>query len=243
MSGQQIVTSSDAFGLFKVQELYEGDFWIGKSAETGLPYDTPTKLRSTKCHIILFYDQFTDPLLFDIWARLAQAIGGPIIAGLNTTARKEVMDAFAWTNSQIDHPLRDFVINGTPTILVYRMGWPQAYYNGELSFDALRKWILQLACKPGYREPDLTFTGVAAVEAEEFVPDVRIENFAWPTSSRDYTAFTGEIGPRGGEQAQVFQDQIGVTEEVIQPELITEQVGTVTEQIQNIGFFDESQYQ
>jgi len=184
-----VVVSPDQFGQFKVREMTESDFFLGSA--------TPTALKSPKCHILLFYEPATvDPNLIDIWNYLAQTIGGPVIGAVNVSARTEIMDAFFATAQDPDHPLNDYTISGVPTILVYRNRWPQAFYNGELSYDALHKWILVLACKPGYKERDSTFIGVESVQASEYAPDRRIEGYPWPTSSRDYTAETGERSTR-----------------------------------------------
>lgn len=194
MSGQYIAVSPDAFGQFRVKELNESDFWLASA--------TPTALKSGKCHIILFYEPTSvDPELINIWNRLAQTIAGPVIAAVNTSARGEIMDAFMAVGSDVDNPLYDFTGFGVPTIIVYRNRWPQAFYNGELSYDAIKKWISVLACKPGYKERTSLFSGVAAVEPDVYVPESRIENFAYPTSSRDFTAQLGD-NPRGSYQPQ-----------------------------------------
>lgn len=218
MSGQRIVVSPDAFGQFKVRELGEADYFLGSA--------TPTALKSPKCHIILFYEPgSTDPQLIEIWNTIAQTTGGPVIAAVNTSARGEVMEAFLNTSQDPDHPLNDYAISGIPTILVYRNRWPQAFYNGELSYDALKKWILVLACKPGYRERDSTFTGIEAVQADEFVEDTRIENYPYPTSSRDYTSNIGQrAGTRGGEVIDINEDiPEEEVEEPIEEEVVSEE--------------------
>lgn len=193
----QIEAPSDLFGRFNVKELTESDFY-------GKKFRTPTALKSNRCHIILFYDVYdrTSSEMREIWLALAQSIAGPVIAAVNTSAREEVMQSFYDTANDLDNPLNDFTIRGTPTILVYRNGWPQAYYNGELSFDALKKWILVLACQPGYKERDSRFTGVASVVSDQYVSDPRTEAFAFPTSSRDFTATIGE-GTRSSQPAPI----------------------------------------
>lgn len=258
MSGQGIVISPDAFGQFKVKEMNESDFWLGSA--------TPISLKSPKCHIILFYEPTSvDPGLITAWNLLAQTIAGPVIAAVNTSARGEIMDAFLAVESDIDNPLNDFTGFGVPTIMVYRNRWPQAFYNGELSYDALKKWILVLACKPGYKERQSRFHGIRAVVPDEYIDDPRIENFPYPTSSRDFTAFTGE-STRGGdgqyvddsqgqyydqsgeeEAGQYAEDQVSsgdeqpASEELTPEELdIAKKSGIAIETPQDVGFIDES---
>jgi hypothetical protein len=225
MSERVIVASPDAFGQNRVTELKESSFWLGSA--------TPTALKSPKCHIVLFYEPAsTDPELLTIWDLLAQTIAGPVIAAVNTSARTEVMEAFLGVNSDIDNPLNDFSGFGIPTILVYRNRWPQAFYNGELSYDALKKWILVLACRPGYKEPSSLFSGVEAVVPEQYVKDDRIENYAYPTSSQDFTATTGDkSGSYQEEPVDEYQD--------ITSQDTTNQEQMYTENVSDVGYLDE----
>lgn len=237
MSGEQIVALPDLFGQFKVVEMSVSHFWIGNNPLTQQPYATPTALRVTKCVIILFYEPIsTDPEMIDIWNQIAQDVAGPTIAAVNTSSKTEIMNAFFETGNNPDHPLNNFSIQGTPTILVYRSGWPQAFYNGELSYDAIKKWILILACKPGYREPDSTFIGTRAIASDIYLEDTRIENYPYPTSSRDFTASIGET-PRGAVEYSenynnIPQQQNGQIVEKVQN-------GQIVEKVQDIGFIDE----
>jgi len=199
----RIYSSKDAFGKMGVKELTDADFFLGSAS--------PTALRSERPHVILFYqmERNTDPdnePLFLIWRELARTIAGPVIASVNASERDSIMNAFASVSADLDNPLHDFSGFGFPTIIVYRNRWPQAYYNGELSYDAIKKWILVLAMIPGYTERRSLFHGVSAVEPDFYAEDTRIEDYPYPTSSRDFTAFTGE-NPRGGESAVVQPGQ------------------------------------
>jgi hypothetical protein len=145
MSGEAIYAPSDAFGQFRVKEMSESDFALESA--------TPIALKDPSCHILLFYEpSSTDPRMLNIWEKLARDIGGPVIGAVNTTARREVMAAFFRVKGDLDDPFNAFTSIKTPTIMVYRSRWPQAFYNGQLSYDAIRGWITTLACKPGYRE-------------------------------------------------------------------------------------------
>ena len=223
MNAARLSVNADLFGQFKVKELSEGDFWLGSA--------TPTSLKSAKPHIVLFYEPMSvDPDLIDIWQSLAQSIAGPVIAAVNVSARGEVMDAFQAVGADVDNPLYDFTGFGYPTIIVYRSRWPQAYYNGELSFDAIKKWILVLATKPGYKERTSLYHGVRSVIPDEYVSDVRIQNFPYPTSSRDFTADIGE-NPRGYQPQNYQQEEEGYEEE--------EAYGDINESPVDVGYLEE----
>lgn len=149
MSGTEsvIFLPSDAYGQFNVKEMSESDFALQSA--------TPTAIKDQACHIILFYEpSSTDPVLIEMWAEIARNIGGPVIAAVNTSARREIMAAFFKVQGDFDDPFNAYTGFKYPSILAYRKRWPQAFYNGELSYDAIVGWIKTLACKPGYRELD-----------------------------------------------------------------------------------------
>jgi hypothetical protein len=162
MSGQRIVTSRDAFGRNGVKELRDQDFWIGSA--------NPTALKDNRCHVVLFYeitadtDVNNDPL-FAIWRYLAQTIAGPVIAAVNASERDGIMAAFTDVSNDPDNPLYDFSGFSLPQIIVYRNRWPQAYYNGSFDYDSLKKWILVLACRTGYRNRTPLYYDVNAIDA------------------------------------------------------------------------------
>lgn len=229
----RVYTSRDAFGRIGVKELTDNDWWLGSA--------TPTSLKSERPHVILFYqmERNTDPdnePLFLIWRELARTIAGPVIASVNASERDAIMNAFASVAADLDNPLHDFTGFGFPTIIVYRNRWPQAYYNGELSYDAIKKWILVLAMTPGYTERRSLFHGVSAVEPDFYAEDTRVEDYPYPTSSRDFTAFTGE-NPRGGDSAVVqpgFEDEGGeqtTTTTIVEPAPAEEVQETVVEDV------------
>lgn len=148
-------TSLNFFEIIKVKELQPDDFYLGSR--------TPTMLKSQDVTIILAYLPGDDESeeLKDIWAALASRIAGVQFAAINGAQQTEIMKAFYVTAGDPDHPLYPFNLNGFPTILVYRKGWPQAFYNGERNFDDLEAYCLELAWRAGYYEPVNDYEGVA----------------------------------------------------------------------------------
>lgn len=147
MSAPVIYAPSDAFGQFRVKELSESDF--------ALRSETPTALMSSDMTVILFYEpNGIDPQILGLWDEIARRIGGATIAAVNMSSRREVMKAFFDVQADFDNPFNAYTGFISPSIIVYRKRWPQAFYNGELSEDAVVAWISQLAWKPGYRELD-----------------------------------------------------------------------------------------
>jgi hypothetical protein len=140
------------FKTIKIRELQAGDFYLGS--------ETPTMTKNRDTTIIVFYaldpaSGVSDDLseLKDMLASLAYAIAGVSFAVVNSSTQSEIMKAFFETGQDPDHPLYPFRVISFPTILVYRKGWPQAFYNGEINYDALQDYVLNTAWRPGYYEP------------------------------------------------------------------------------------------
>jgi len=179
---------SDGFSR-GVKKLGARDFWLGTAM--------PTALQSRETHIILFFNPQAPSFqqgYKEIWMRLADNIAGVTIASVNVVVQEDIMKAFIAVASDIDNPLNQFSGFGVPTIIVYRNRWPQAYYNGEISYGAISKWITALAVKPGYHEKQLLIDGLELIDPDQYVDQTRLQNFAYPTSSQSYTSTIGEVG-------------------------------------------------
>jgi len=218
MSGQQIVVAPDQFGLFRVHEMRENEWYLGSA--------TPTSIKSLKAHIILFYEpQTVDPALIDIWNLLAQTVAGPVIAAVNMSARAEVMDAFMAVQADVDNPLWPFTGFNPPAIIAYRNRWPQAFYPYDLalSYNSIKLWISKLACKPGYRN---TIKG----DLEGVVP-----------IGEDLTSEQERISMNYPNEEPAVTDPNDVAEQ--DPEDFYDQqeqeVGTVDEDVEDVGYLDD----
>jgi hypothetical protein len=150
----------DFYGVVKVLELDSKDFYLGSR--------TPTMLKSKDTTLILFYvpDDPDSESLKDIWAALGEELAGIDFAAVNGSNKKEVMKAFVETGGDPDHPLFPFRVAGFPTIMTYRGGWPQAYYNGPRTYDDLLDYCMELAWKTGYYEPTNAYAGVGVSRPE-----------------------------------------------------------------------------
>ena len=180
-----VETIRSVFPYLRVKELNSNDFYIGSR--------TPTMLKDPNPTVILFYSPNNQESLelAPIWARLAERVAGVTMAAVNVLQNETLMKEFQATNNNLDHPLAPYAISGVPTILVYRDGWPQAYYNGEKSEEAILQWIFVLAVKVGYKEPDTRYTGISPIQSTNVVKDRREGDFIFPTSSRDFTSGIG----------------------------------------------------
>lgn len=145
---------TDIFPSRSVRELTSSDF--------GVDSLTPIYLLVEGCNIILFYsnelDSDTLTGLGNLWSELSYNIESVGFYSVNSSKQKEIMDAFEEIEEDIDHPLHLYKISAYPTILVYRNGWPQAFYNGELSYEDMYTFITTLACVPGYKDTRNTYS-------------------------------------------------------------------------------------
>jgi len=177
---------ADFFAFVKVKELQPDDFYLGSR--------TPTMLKSRDATLILFYlpsDEESGQLK-DIWAALSTELAGIQFAAVNGSRATEIMKSFVETGGDPDHPLFPFKVNGFPTIMVYRDGWPQAYFNGERSYDTLLAYCLELAWKVGYYEPNNIFEGVATSRPELVAYERRTSGASY---SKDYVEQLSEREP------------------------------------------------
>lgn len=178
MSDSVLYTRNGRFyELSKVKELQPNDYYLGSR--------TPTALKSTSVTIIFFYlpSDKTSQELRDIIAVLAASVAGIDYVAVNGAEEKEILKAYVETGNDVDHPLFPFAVTGFPTIMVYRKGWPQAYYNGDRTYDALLAYSLELAAKPGYYEPVNDYEGVAPSDPTLYAYERRLPG----STKSDYT--------------------------------------------------------
>lgn len=204
------------FTVVKVRELKGSDFYLGSV--------TPTYMKYKGCAVILFYIP-SDPVsqaLQIVWAQLAATLAGIAFMAVNCSVEDDVVRAFSEMAQDPDHPCHPFYLGGFPLIITYRKGWPQAYYNGELSYDAIQNYAITLACQPGYYEPVNDYLGVGRTllddqgEYDLVVPDGRAVGATVPATSRSY--FVPEEVSEGepivaGEGEEVIVENVGEEEE------------------------------
>ena len=98
--------------------------------------------------------------LFEIWNDAASKNPGAKLAECNVMINKEIANAFITVKSDCNHPFYWAGVNQYPFILVYRGGWPQAFYNGNRTTLDIINYSLQLACKSCYTEKEQKFKGI-----------------------------------------------------------------------------------
>ena len=110
-------------------------------------------LKHDECVLVLFYVENTESMqLVNIWALAAQQIAGPVFAAVNVLSERAVAEAFTKLKSVGNHSLHWAAIKQFPFILVYRNGYPAAFYNGSREVQAIIDYALTLACEAGYYE-------------------------------------------------------------------------------------------
>lgn len=128
-----------------VRNLRERDFALGTKELITLNYDD--------CILILFYgDNIESQNVMRIWAEAAAQVAGPVFAGVNLIYENKIAESFMRIRQDTNHPFHEMGIQQLPFILVYRGGWPQAFYQGQRTVADFIDYSLTLACTPGYTE-------------------------------------------------------------------------------------------
>lgn len=118
-------------------------------------------LKSPDCTLILFYGENTESRrLLNIWNMAASQAAGPHFAAVNLMLERDLAAAFTELQSNGSHSLHWAGLQGLPFIMVYRNGWPVAFYNGERAVQPIIDYALTLACQANYREPDQLAAGM-----------------------------------------------------------------------------------
>lgn len=113
-------------------------------------------LKSDDCTLALFYTENPESTeLSKIWVEAASQVVGPVFASVNMLNKDSAKIAKAFTTlaSQGSNPLHWASMKALPFIMVYRGGWPVAFYNGDRAIQPIIDYSLTLACKANYYEP------------------------------------------------------------------------------------------
>lgn len=175
------------FAETPVKSLSERDFLLDSREALSIKWDD--------CILVLFYDDSDQSKnLTEIWTQAAVKTTGPVFAGINLVSETRVANRFTQIRMDLDHPLNWATIAAAPYIIVYRKGWPQAFFNGNLDADTIHEYAVSLACQPGYREyyEGASQTGEAATErpATEKAP-AKSQQIEVPTSSSTSSSQSG----------------------------------------------------
>jgi hypothetical protein len=151
--GIQGLASQTLFAQQAVQQLTSKSFNIDDRDKIGL--------KSPNCTLILFYGENTESKrLLNVWNAAASQAAGPTFAAVNLMVEKDLATAFTELQSNGSHSLHWAGLQGIPFIMVYRNGWPVAFYNGERAVQPIIDYALTLACQANYREPDQLAAGM-----------------------------------------------------------------------------------
>jgi hypothetical protein len=203
----------------------KSDFYLGTA--------TPIAIRQKLPVVIMFYipNEIQSIKLARIFRETSKQVSQFIFAAVDASANgeREVMQAFA-LNADSDGPLSEFKIDGFPTILVYRKGWPKAFYNEQWSVSALRNWLLKDAIRQDYRNPILTHHGILSYGNQ--TADDRQQAQLLDQQSYQYTqALFEEIDNRSvsASDLDASQSQIEIQQDMLQRQLEDNQKVAINE--------------
>lgn len=110
-------------------------------------------LKHRECTLVMFYINNKESRdLMVIYAALANQVPGPTFGIVNMNNERKVAQAFTELRSNGSHSLHWAGLRGYPSILVYRDGWPVAFYNGAREVQAMTDYVLSLPCNANYYE-------------------------------------------------------------------------------------------
>ncbi len=178
------VLSSTVFAQESVRRLRESDFTLDAKELVCLKYDD--------CILVLFYSENRESKnVALLWAQAAAQVGGPVFAACNLLMEKRVGEAFMRLSMDPNHPLHWAGMRQVPTIIVYRKGWPKAFYNGDRTVETFSDYALTLACQGDYEEHQQLFSGTQSENRYEMTAPQ-------PSPPRTVsTEFKGNAGVRG----------------------------------------------
>jgi len=143
------------FATESVKRLREQDFSLNSKEKIGITFDD--------CMLVLFYvDNMESQHVAQIWAEAAAQISGPIFAACHMNSERKVAEAFTALNMDNNHPFHKFALKQYPFIIVYRKGWPKAFYNGDRTTQEFIDFAMTLACSADYVEQDQIGAGFEA---------------------------------------------------------------------------------
>lgn len=105
--------------------------------------------------VILFYsnNQLSKSYL-NAFLRLQQDVPTVTYGVVNCLTEKNVAEAFKNLNNDIDHPFHWARLRSYPFILVYRKGWPQAFYKGKPFYNELKDFCMNKVAGRDYKNTD-----------------------------------------------------------------------------------------
>jgi len=124
------------------------------AADFNLDQKDSITLRRDGCWLVLFYVQNLESKeLAEIWVTVARQVPGPHFAAIDMVNENRVAQAFMDIRSSAGHSLHWAGLRQYPFIMVYRNGFPVAFYNGARETGAIVDFALTLACQANYYEP------------------------------------------------------------------------------------------
>ncbi len=133
------------FAQGNVKQFKDEDFTIESRELICLKFDD--------CIPVLFYnDNVESTNLAKVWTSMSSQMSGISFAAVHLGLEKKIAESFNKLNLDPNHPHYWARLQQIPFILVYRKGWPTAFYNGERSTQAISDWSLTLACRAEYHE-------------------------------------------------------------------------------------------
>lgn len=117
--------------------------------------------------VILFYsNNKLSRGYLNAFLRLQQEVPTVTYGVVNCLTEKNIAKAFKDLNGDIDHPFHWARLRSYPFILVYRKGWPQAFYKGKPFYNELKDFCMNKVTGRDYKSTD---EPLSPIEEEELL--------------------------------------------------------------------------
>lgn len=141
-----------------LKKLGESDFLLGTREPLSLMWDDLT--------LVLFYDETeASKRLLSVWQQTSTITVGPLFGAVSLVAESKIANTFVQVKLNPESPFNWAGFGETPFVLVYRSGWPQAFYTGPFTALDIKNFALNQAATVGYK--NTTFTPFLNTNSEE----------------------------------------------------------------------------
>lgn len=141
------------FAEGNVRQFHDGDFTIENRELINIVYE--------ECILVLFYlDNEESKELVKIWSNASSQVAGAQFGAVHLGLEKRIAKNFNSLNMDSNHPYHWARLQQVPFIMVYRKGWPVAFYNGHRATQPIIDYALTLACRGDYREEKHIFSSM-----------------------------------------------------------------------------------
>jgi hypothetical protein len=135
-------------------------FALKRYSESDFATETKDKIciYNENCTLLLFYSEnIESKQVLQVFKRVAESVPGITFGVCNLMLERKIGEIFIRLRNEQDHPFTWAAQKLTPFILVYRNGYPAAFYEGPNDVETLINFSLNIAPDPRFSFRNLGF--------------------------------------------------------------------------------------